>query len=192
MPAEQVPVPAEPDEGEQSRQHDALCPPDQQARVPPALHGDRGRDDGERESPGGRVCARWSLLDEAIGAPGRFRWSRVKVLAEVGLGHSNTEIATRLHMSEVKARSLTCSTSSPSPTAYRWPSPPTAPAWSTDETGSADYIVMTCSGSATGNLTPVRSSETAHSRRCTAISYDSGLEVTSRGWPMISMRPPGP
>ncbi len=40
-----------------------------------------------------------------------------------------------------------------------------------------------CSDWSTGNRTPVRSSETAHSRCWTATSYDSGLEVTSRGGP---------
>jgi Glyoxalase-like domain len=64
---------------------------------------------------------------------------------------------------------------------------------------SAGYLVMAdpegnefCLDCTTGNFTPVRSSETAHSRCWTATSYDSGLEVTSRGWPMISLRPPGP
>ncbi len=58
---------------------------------------------------------------------------------------------------------------------------------------SAGYIVMAdpeeievCVDWATGKLTPVRSSETAHSRCWTATSYDSALEVTSRGWPLTS------
>lgn len=43
-----------------------------------------------------------------------------------------------------------------------------------------------------GNVTPVSSSETVHRRCWAAWSWESGLEVTSFGYPRISPRLPGP
>ena len=57
--------------------------------------------------------------------------------------------------------------------------PPAVPAAGT--AGSAGYFVVAAPDVTTGKVTPVSSSETAHSRCWTATSYDSGLEVTSRG-----------
>ena len=44
----------------------------------------------------------------------------------------------------------------------------------------------------TGNVTPVSSSETVHSRCCSSVSCDWSLEPTTFGWPVCWNRPSGP
>ena len=44
----------------------------------------------------------------------------------------------------------------------------------------------------TGYVTPVRSSDAAHRRRCVSASWERPLELTITGWPRFSMKPSGP
>ncbi len=55
-----------------------------------------------------------------------------------------------------------------------------------------DALVFLDGTHQTGYVTPVSSSDTVQSRRCTSTSWDFAFDDTSSGWPIISWKPVGP